>query len=64
LTAVAVYSTVVPEHTVLELALILKLTAKPGLTVIVMAFDSAGEPVAHGSEDVSRHVTISPFKGA
>ena len=45
---VAVNVTLVPTHIVVALAPILTLAINIGLTVIVIVFDVAGEPVKHG----------------
>ena len=45
-------------------AAILTLTGRFGFTVIVIAFDVAGLPVAHVAFDVSTQVTMSPFANA
>jgi hypothetical protein len=37
----------------------LTLAATPGFTVMVSAFDVAGDPVAHARLDVITHVTTS-----
>ena len=47
-TDVAVNVTLVPEQIVVALAEILTLAVNVGLTVILMLFDVAGEPVKHG----------------
>ena len=55
--------TVVPEHTVRSDAVTTTLTGRLGLTVIVIALDVAGFPVAHAAFEVSAQVTTSPFTG-
>ena len=47
-TDVAVNVTLVPAQIVVALAEILTLAVNVGLTVIIMLFDVAGEPVKHG----------------
>jgi hypothetical protein len=39
----------------------LTLAATPGFTVMVSAFDVAGDPVAHARLDVITQVTTLPF---
>ena len=57
--------TFVPEQIVFPgLAVILTLAVTFGLTVIVIAFDVAGFPVAHVAFDVITHVTLFPFASA
>ena len=58
---VAVKVTLVPSQMVVALAATLTLTAALALTVITMAFDVAGLPVAHPSLDVRTHVTVWPW---
>ena len=55
--------TAVPAHTGLTEAAMETLTGRLVLTAIVMAFDEAGDPAAHGSLEVSRHVTTSLLAG-
>ena len=59
----AVKETSVPAHTVEAVELIMTKTGRFGLTVMVMAFDEAGFPVAQVSPDKSVHVTTSLFNG-
>jgi len=62
LVGVAVNVTIVPELIVPEgLAAILTLAATERLTVIVIEFDVAGEPVAHVAVDVITQVIILPL---
>jgi hypothetical protein len=62
LVGVAVNVTLVPELIVPEgLAAILALAATERLTVIVIEFDVAGEPVAHVAVDVITQVIILPL---
>jgi len=64
LTGVAVYVTVVPAQTGLALAEMVTLACKTGLTVMVIAFDVAGEPVRHGEAfEVITTVITSPLTG-
>ena len=60
---VAVKVTEVPAHTGFDDSPIETLTGNAGFTVMVMAFDVAGLPVAHVAFEVSTHVITSPFKG-
>ncbi|KAF5050053.1 hypothetical protein DSECCO2_433510 [anaerobic digester metagenome] len=55
---VAVKVTLVPAQIVVALAATLTLTAALAFTVMVMAFEVAGLPVAHPSLEVSTQVTI------
>ena len=61
---VAVKVTFEPAHIVVAVALIFTLTGSSGFTVMVMAFDVAGEPLAHVSDEVSTHVTMLLFASA
>ncbi|MPM41751.1 hypothetical protein SDC9_88410 [bioreactor metagenome] len=54
----AVKVTLVPEQIVVADAAMLTLTAELLVTVIVIALDVAGLPVAHDSLEVSVQVTI------
>ena len=54
--------TLVPAQIVVALAATLTLTAALAFTVIVMAFDVAGLPVAHPSLDVRTQVTDWPLR--
>ncbi len=60
---VAVKVTLVPAQMVLSPSLeaMLTLAGKFGLTVVVMVFDVAGEPVAHVALDVNTTDTCCPF---
>jgi hypothetical protein len=58
LVGVAVNVTLVPAQMVDALAATLTLTAALALTVITIAFDVAGLPVAHDSLEVSTQVTV------
>ena len=58
LVGVAVNVTLVPAQMVDAVAATLTLTAALALTVITMAFDVAGLPVAHPSLDVRTQVTV------
>jgi hypothetical protein len=64
LVGVAVNVTLVPGQIVVAEAAMLTLTGKFGLTVMVMAFEVAGLPVAQVALDVSTQVTMSPFTRA
>ena len=55
--------TEVPAHTGFADGAIDTLTGSTGFTVMVMAFEVAGLPVAHVAFEVSTHVITSPFKG-
>lgn len=57
----AVNVTMVDAHTGFEEAAILTLTGRLGFTVIVIALDVAGLPLAHVAEDVITQVTVFPF---
>jgi hypothetical protein len=61
---VAVKVTDVPAQMVVAEAAMLMLTGKLGLTVMVMAFDVAGLPVAQVALEVSTQVTTSLFAKA
>ena len=64
LTGVAVKVTLVPAQIVLAVEAIVTLAGKIGLTVMVMAFDVAGEPVRHGAAfAVITTVITSPLTG-
>ena len=52
-----------PEHTGLAEAVMLMLTARFGLTVMVITFDVAGLPVAQVALEFRTQVTMSPFSG-
>jgi hypothetical protein len=57
--------TLAPEHIVVEGdAAMLTLAATLGFTVIVSAFDVAGDPVAHARLDVITQVITLPFARA
>ena len=57
--------TFVPVHIALPgLATMLTLAATYCVTVIVIAFDIAGPPIAHGSDDVIKQVMLFPFANA
>ena len=58
---VAVKVTLVPVQIVVALAATLTLTAALAFTVMVMAFEVAGLPVAHPSLDARIQVTICPL---
>ena len=59
---IAVNITFVPAQIVFPgLAVILTLAGRFGLTVIAMAFDVAGLPVAHVAFDVITQVTLFPL---
>jgi hypothetical protein len=60
---VAVKVTDVPAQTGFNDAAIDTLTGRFGLTVIVIAFEVAGLPVAHVAFEVSSQVTTSVFEG-
>jgi hypothetical protein len=60
---VAVKVTDVPAHTGFNDAAIDTLTGRFGLTVIVIAFEVAGLPVAHVAFEVSSQVTTSVLDG-
>ena len=65
LIGVAVNFTLVPAQTGLASAEMVTLAGKSGLTVIVMAFDVAGEPVRQGAGlAVMTTVITSPLTGA
>jgi hypothetical protein len=64
LVGVAVKVTEVPAQMVVAEAAMLTLTGKFGLTVMVMAFEVAGLPVAHVALEVSTQVTTFPFAKA
>ena len=53
-----------PVQTGFAEAAILILTGRFGLTVIVIVFEVAGEPVAQVAFDVSIQVTVFPFAKA
>ena len=55
--------TLVPWQTGFSDAVILTLTGRLLLTVIVIAFDVAGLPVAHVAFEVRMQVTTSLFEG-
>ncbi len=57
---VAVKVTLVPAQMVVALAATLTLTAEFGVTVMAIAFEVAGLPVAHPSLDVITQVTDCP----
>jgi hypothetical protein len=59
LTGIAVKTTLVPGQIVVDVAEILILTGRLGLTVIAMLFDVAGLPVTHVAFDVKIQVTRS-----
>jgi hypothetical protein len=61
LVGVAVKVTEVPAQMVVAEAAMLTLTGRLGLTVMVMAFDVAGLPVAQLALEVSTQVTMSLF---
>ena len=62
---VAVNVTLVPEQIVFPgLAEILTLAATFGFTVITIAFDTAGFPVAQRALEVITQVTLFPFANA
>ena len=61
---VAVKVTLVPSQTGFSEAVIALLTGRLLLTVIVIAFDVVGLPVAHVAFEVRMQVTTSPFAGA
>ncbi len=58
---VAVKVTLVPAQMVVALAATLTLTAAFAFTVIMMAFEVAGLPVAHPSLEFITQVTVWPF---
>jgi hypothetical protein len=60
----AVNVTDVPEQMVVADAAMLTLTGRLGLTVMVMAFEVAGLPVAQVALEVSTQVTTLPFAKA
>ena len=60
---VAVNVTDVPEHTGLAEATIDMLTARPGMTIIVMAGEVAGFPDTQDAVDVNLQVMTSLFAG-
>ena len=63
LVGVAVHITFVPAHIAPEgTAAMLTLAGKLGFTVIVIAFDVAGDPVEHKIEEVITNVIISLFE--
>jgi hypothetical protein len=59
----AVKVTGVPAQMLLAEAEMLTLTGNTGFTVIVIALEVAGFPVAQVSEEVNTHVTTSPSAG-
>jgi hypothetical protein len=61
LVGVAVKVTEVPAQMVVAEAAMLTLTGKFGFTVMVMAFEVAGLPVAQVALDVSTQVITSPL---
>jgi hypothetical protein len=62
LVGVAVKVTLVPAHIApAGDAAMLTLAATLGFTVIVSAFDVAGDPVAHAAFEVITQVTTCPF---
>ena len=64
LTGVAVYVTLVPAQTGLALAAMVTLAVKMGLTIIVTAFEVAGDPVRQGAAlEVITTVITSPLTG-
>jgi len=63
LPGVAVKFTRVPVHTGLEEAVIDKVTGLIGVTVILIAVDTAGLPVMQFALEVRVHVIISLFPG-
>ena len=63
LTGMAVYVTEVPAQTGLADAAMETLTGNNGLTIIVIVFDMAGEPVAQVSFDARVQVTWSLVNG-
>ena len=64
LTGVAVYVTLVPAQTGLALAVMVTLAGKTGLTIIVTAFEVAGDPVRQGEAlEVITTVITSPLTG-
>jgi hypothetical protein len=64
LVGVAVKVTEVPAQIVVAEAEMLTLTGKFGFTVMVMAFEVAGLPVAQLALEVSTQVTTSPLASA
>jgi hypothetical protein len=63
LTGVAVKGTDVPAQTLLDEAPMLTLTGNTGFTVIVIALEVAGLPVAQVADEESTHVTTSSSSG-
>ena len=64
MTGAAVKVTDVPAQTAPEgIAVMLTLTGRFGLTVILIAFEVAGLPVAHVAFDMRIQVMMSPFAG-
>jgi hypothetical protein len=61
LVGVAVNVTLFPEHIAEDDAAIATLAAADGLTVIVIAFEVAGEPVTHAPLAVITQVTTLPL---
>ena len=55
--------TTVPAQTGFADAEIVMLTGRFGLTIIIMALELAGFPLAHTAFDVSMQVMTSPFTG-
>jgi hypothetical protein len=64
LVGVAVKVTEVPAQIVVAEAAMLTLTGRFGFTVMVMAFEVAGLPVAQVALEVSTQVTTFPFARA
>ena len=64
LTGVAVKVTPVPAQIGLADGVMDMLTGSSGVTVMMIAFDKEGVPVAHAALDVSSQVTASLLTGA